>query len=98
MIFWPRVLFLPPLFSGSRSPPTSDHILTLCMASLYATDACGNIFMPNDATYGMANYAIEINRCRKVGDLAEKMGHTELAEMARRLAESYEERSNDSRD
>ncbi len=60
--------------------------------------ACGNIFMPNDATYGMANYALEINRCRKVGDLAEKMGHTELAEMARRLAESYEERSNDSRD
>ena len=60
--------------------------------------ACGNIFMPKDATYGVANYALEINRCRKVGNLAEKMGHAELAEMASRLAKSYEERSNDSRD
>ena len=52
--------------------------------------------MPKDATRGMANYALEINRCRKVGDLAEKMWHPELAETARRLAKSYEERSNDS--
>lgn len=65
---------------------------------MHSTSACGNIFMQKDATYGMANYALEINRCRKVGDLAEKMGHAELAETARRLAESYEERSNDSRD
>ncbi len=40
----------------------------------------------------MANYALEIGKYRRLGERAESAGHPELAETARRLAASYEER------
>ena len=48
--------------------------------------------MPSGAISGMSNYALEIDRYRRLGERAESAGHPELAETARRLAASYEER------
>ena len=68
------------------------------LSTEFASAPCGNIFMAQPVTYGMANFVLEIGKYRKLEERAREAGHPELAEVAKGLVKSYEERSNDPRD